>query len=222
MTMSTYQQEPPKSSFARPLAQLVIEHTATFDLPDGQVCPPLIERGAVWCVVRRGNDGHTLWRRTSLSTSPVTDWRPASGRSITRAERIMKMDMSKYSGGSFVKVADVKDGPIQEQIAVVKLGKWDRPNLVFESGGMLSVNATNNAELLKAYGKNSDDWIGKEIELYLGEIEFQNQPQEAVLVRPISPPLGAAERTKPLPEPEPAAKPKPQAGPPFDDDLPKW
>jgi hypothetical protein len=108
------------------------------------------------------------------------------------------MDMSKYSGGNFIKVTDVQDGPIQEQIAVVKLGKWDKPNLVFESGSMLSVNSTNNAVLMKAYGKNSDDWLGKAVELYLGQIEFQNQPQEAVLVRPISPPLSPAERTKPV------------------------
>jgi hypothetical protein len=38
------------------------------------------------------------------------------------------------------------------------------------------VNATNNRILMRAYGRNSDDWVGKEIELYLGEIEFQGTP----------------------------------------------
>jgi len=123
------------------------------------------------------------------------------------------MDTQKFSGGSFVKVANVKEGPIKERIGTVTLGKWDKPNLVFESGNLLSVNATNNQILMRAYGRNSDDWAGKEVELYLGEIEFQGTPREAVLVRPISPPLKPAERTKPLSEPKagrPEAKPEQQ------------
>jgi hypothetical protein len=134
------------------------------------------------------------------------------------------MDMQKFSGGSFIKVADVKDGPLKEQIAAVTLGKWDKPNLVFESGSLLSVNATNNQILMRTYGRNSDDWVGKEIELYLGEIEFQEKPQEAVLVRPISPPLKPAERTKLPPEqqqkPAPAPEvPKRDPGHPFNDPV---
>jgi hypothetical protein len=69
------------------------------------------------------------------------------------------------------------------------------------------VNATNNRILMRAYGRNSDDWVGKEIELYLGEIEFQGTAREAVLVRPISPPI---------------KKPKkpPEEPPPFNDEIP--
>ncbi len=53
------------------------------------------------------------------------------------------MDMRKYSGESFIKVDDVRDGPLQMQIAVIKEGKFDRPELVFESGEIFSLNATN-------------------------------------------------------------------------------
>jgi hypothetical protein len=44
----------------------------------------------------------------------------------------------------------------------------------------------------------SDDWIGKEIELSLGEIEYQGTPQEAILVSPISPPI--EKKTPPKPK----------------------
>jgi hypothetical protein len=44
---------------------LVIEHTVTCDLPDGQVCPPYFEDGVIWCVVKR-RSGQTLWRRIRL------------------------------------------------------------------------------------------------------------------------------------------------------------
>jgi hypothetical protein len=104
------------------------------------------------------------------------------------------MDMRKYSGETFIKVDDVRNGPIQVQIAVVKEGKYDKPNLVFETGEVLGLNSTNNRTLIRAYGPNSDGWIGKEIELYLGEIEYQGSMQPAVLVRPISPPIAAKEK----------------------------
>jgi hypothetical protein len=35
----------------------------------------------------------------------------------------------------------------------------------------------------------SDDWLGKEIELEVGEIKIRGEPQEVILVKPISPPI---------------------------------
>jgi hypothetical protein len=99
------------------------------------------------------------------------------------------MDMSKFSGETFLKVSDVKDGPLQEQIALVREGRFGKPDIVFESGSLFSINATNNRILCRAYGADSDAWAGKEIELYLGEIEFQKEMRPAVLIRPISPPI---------------------------------
>ena len=107
------------------------------------------------------------------------------------------MDMRKYSGSNFLKVDDVRAEPLREIVASVKIGKFDRPNMHFESGDCLSLNSTNTHTLIKAFGPNSDDWIGREIELHIGEIEFEGKPIDAILVRPISPPLAAAERTKP-------------------------
>jgi hypothetical protein len=107
------------------------------------------------------------------------------------------MDMRKFSGPTFLKVDDVRDGPLLRQIAAVREGKYDKPDLVFETGEMLSVNSTNNRILMRAYGSNSDDWLGKEIELVLGRVKFQGEPQEAVIVKPISPPIATVDRTLP-------------------------
>lgn len=107
------------------------------------------------------------------------------------------MDMRKFSSETFLKVDDVRDCPLQERIAVVKMGNFDRPDLVFENGDVLSLNATNNKILVRAYGPNSDDWIDKEIELFLGEIEYQKKMKESVIVRPVSPPLKRSAQTKP-------------------------
>ena len=98
------------------------------------------------------------------------------------------MDMRKYSGKIFIKVDDVRGGPIRVKIAAVKEGQYGKPDLVFENGDSFSLNATNNRILVQEYGQDSDDWINKEIELFLGEIEYQGEMQEAVRVKPISPP----------------------------------
>ena len=102
------------------------------------------------------------------------------------------MDMKKFAGEHFVKVNDVRDAPIQGHIAVIREGKYGKPDLVFESGHVLSLNATNTQTLICAYGTNSDYWVAKQIEMFLGEIKYQGSDHEAVLVRPISPPLKPA------------------------------
>ena len=97
------------------------------------------------------------------------------------------MDMREYIGATFIKVADVRDGPLRMQIAAIREGKFDKPDMMFESGEVLSLNATNTRILMRAYGQESADWIGKEIELAPGQTPFQGQLRDSVGVRPISP-----------------------------------
>jgi hypothetical protein len=100
------------------------------------------------------------------------------------------MDMSQYAGGKYPKVADIKEsGPFRATIVEVGVSeKYAKPELTLDDGSILSCNATNTNRLIRTYGVESDDWIGKEIEIDIGEIDYQGQPQEAVLVNPISPP----------------------------------
>jgi len=105
------------------------------------------------------------------------------------------IDMRKYASENFITVADVREGPLQMKIVDVREGKFDKPNLVFETSDILSLNATNRKTLVRAYGFTSNAWISKEIELFLGEVPVDNEPKEAVIVRPISPPLTTAEKT---------------------------
>ena len=100
------------------------------------------------------------------------------------------MDVSKYLGSTFLKVADVKvNGPIRVVIASIVEGKFDKPDLVFDDGTRLSLNVTNTRTLARAYGKDTAFWIDKEIELNVGETEYQGKPQESILITPISPPV---------------------------------
>jgi hypothetical protein len=133
---------------------------------------------------------HFGLRATSIreTTDTRQPRRSAARRKLSSAIRgDAKMDMRQFSGSSFYKVADVKkNGPVQEKIAGVAVGKFDKPDLVFESGSKLSLNATNTKTLIRAYGTDSEDWIDQTVELFEGEIEYQGKMQEAVLLRAIS------------------------------------
>jgi hypothetical protein len=94
--------------------------------------------------------------------------------------------MRKYSGEHFVKIDDVRSAPIQGQIVEVKEGKYDKADLVFESGDVLSLNATNTQILIRAYGTNSDYWVGKMVEMFLGKAKYNGTYNDSVLVRAIS------------------------------------
>jgi len=52
--------------------------------------------------------------------------------------------MRKYSGETYIKTVDVRGGPLRAKIAAVREGQYGRPDLVFETGEILSLNATNN------------------------------------------------------------------------------
>jgi hypothetical protein len=186
---------------AAPADILIVEYVETADMPDGQPLPPHIDDdGAVWHVVDRA-DASTRWRRVSLAENPRPDCRQVAGarkkmtrkftHKTTRRQRRISMDMRKFSSPTFLKVNDVRDGPLQLQIAAVNEGKYEKPDLVFETGETLSLNATNVKTLIRAYGPKSEGWTGKQIELTLGTVKFQGEPQDAVIVKPISPPIAA-------------------------------
>jgi hypothetical protein len=90
-------------------------------------------------------------------------------------------------------------------------GRFDKPNLEFNDGTLLSVNTTNARVLARKYGFESHDWIGKVVELKLGEIKYDGKPQESILIRPISPSVENK---------APPAKTEPGPGDDMSDDIP--
>ena len=120
------------------------------------------------------------------------------------------MDTRKYSSG-FIKPDHVRDGRRQERIiAVLESQKYTRLELELESGDQFSLNAANTKALQKAYGVESDDWLGHVIELSLGHYkDWKTDPpeeKETVVLRPISvrqpsPDNGGTKALQPMPRP---------------------
>jgi hypothetical protein len=105
--------------------------------------------------------------------------------------------LRKYGpANKFIKLEELHDKPpMRERIGLVKpeLGKFgERLVLTFEpSGRMLSLNKTSVGNLLRDFGEDDGDWIGKEVEVYAGEVKTENGPADAILVRAVDVPADA-------------------------------
>jgi hypothetical protein len=86
--------------------------------------------------------------------------------------------------------------PLRERIGLVKpeTGKFgERLVVTFEPSGMkLSLNRTSTRNLLRDLGEDDSDWIGKLVEIFVGEVTTNNGTMDAVLVRAAEVPVDAA------------------------------
>jgi hypothetical protein len=118
------------------------------------------------------------------------------------------MDARKYAS-KYVKPDNVRDGSIQTRVVnVFEDERYGRLMLELETGSQFALNDGNTNALIKAWGHNTDDWIGQELALELGTYkDWRDDPpteKETVKVRTISPAKtaqngGAPESKPPLP-----------------------
>ena len=106
------------------------------------------------------------------------------------------MDMRKYSAG-VVRPEDLYDGPRVEKIVNIsekETEKYTCAVLEFASGDQLYLWNNQARVLNNAWGYDSADWIGQEIELSLGHYTDKRTEteKENITVRAISPRKEAA------------------------------
>jgi hypothetical protein len=73
------------------------------------------------------------------------------------ADKVKTMqDATKYASTSFIKLEDVESGSITAMIVAVEEDtRYDKLNLILDSGRKFSCNKTNTTKLIRAFGK---DW----------------------------------------------------------------
>jgi hypothetical protein len=118
------------------------------------------------------------------------------------------MDARKYAS-RYVKPDNVRDGPIETRIVnVFEEEKYGRLALELETGSQFSLNDGNAQALIKAWGYDTDVWIGLTLLLELGDYTDRREDppakKETVRVRAISPTPGTTQNGS-----APAAKPLP-------------
>jgi hypothetical protein len=144
---------------------------------------------------------------------------------ITPKNEEKKMDARKFAS-KYVKPDTVREGPIQTRIiSIFESERFARPVLELETGSQFMLNETNVNILSKAWGHETDAWIGLELQLELGTYKDWNDDppteKETVKVRAISPAPakeaqnGSTPASKPLPPSRVIASPKD-----MDDEIP--
>lgn len=132
-------------------------------------------------------------------------------------ERKIDMELSSVYGGDSLKAADLQGAEPVVTIATVTVKEFDKGRkLVVTFVGKkkaLICNKTNANRIAFVHGTNTDNWIGKKIQLYTDLVDFQGKATEAIRVRPVK--QGAAARTTPAPAPAPSE----DDDAPFDDSV---
>jgi hypothetical protein len=101
------------------------------------------------------------------------------------------VDARQYAS-RYVKPDNVRDEPLQTRVVnVFEEERYGRLTLELETGSQFSLNDGNTNALIKAWGHDTDTWIGLELALELGTYkDWREDPpaeKETVRVRAISP-----------------------------------
>jgi hypothetical protein len=95
------------------------------------------------------------------------------------------MDARQYLS-KVIKPDTVRDAPILARIAnVFEEERYNRLCLELDSGAEFALNAGNTATLIKNFGSETDEWIGREVEFFLGTYKDwkMDPPEEKETVR---------------------------------------
>jgi len=93
------------------------------------------------------------------------------------------MDARKFAS-KYVKPDQVRDGPIRTRIVnVFEDDRFGRLTLELETGSQFGLNESNANVLIKAWGHDTDNWIGQELALELGTYKDFRTDEEKETVR---------------------------------------
>ena len=101
------------------------------------------------------------------------------------------MDISKAFPSNYLKADDLEGKAHELQIAECALewlgqgkDKEQKPVLFFEGAKKgLVLNVTNATVIREAYGKETNDWAGKPVEVYPTQVEFRGKLVDGIRVR---------------------------------------
>jgi hypothetical protein len=107
--------------------------------------------------------------------------------------------------------SDREIGRMTKSVAVNT--KFKKLDIDLSDGTVLSCNPSNVTRLIRAWGAESETRVGREIELSIGEVDYQGQPTETIVATPVGPPL---ENKAPVKKPPKRGN----AGGDLDDEIP--
>ena len=134
------------------------------------------------------------------------------------------MDINAAFPSNYMKAADLRGQTRQatiESVAMEPLGDGQPKPLVRFRGlpvGLI-LNRTNGTIIAAAFGPETNNWIGRTIELFPDQVPFRGQVVPAIRVRITAPAAPPSPEPAPVETQPPSLPPTPQAAIPFNDNL---
>jgi hypothetical protein len=133
----------------------------------------------------------------------------------------MHTNMNDYLTSNFIKAEDLEEGVIIEaRISSVSDREFEekgqatiKPIIRFEDGRGVVLNQTRLREMIKAFGPNPENWVGKTINVLRGTTLYSGRTVPAVEIDVETVPRLEASQPAPqlaAPETSPAPEPAPQ------------
>ena len=109
------------------------------------------------------------------------------------------MKASLFTAGQYLKAADLGGRAVQARINIVTAEDFDEgQKLVLHFAGKeqgMVLNKTNTSVVMDLYGDETDDWVGKVVEVFPTKVDYGGKLVDALRLRqPVAPaaPLEAA------------------------------
>ena len=98
------------------------------------------------------------------------------------------MIASQFTAGEHLRALDLNGQTVQVQISAVTVKDFDEgQKLVLGFVGRdqtLVLNKTNTNAVIDLYGGETDDWIGRDVEVYPTRVDFSGKQVDALRLRP--------------------------------------
>jgi hypothetical protein len=165
-----------------------------------------------------------LWALASLQDPCSASTHPSAKES--------DMDMREFLKATYITIAELNTGGgiPEASVAGAERGKkFDKPVLRLEVNGMprlVGLNKKSLANLCRAWGAESDDWVGRKVSVDIGPSPFGDDDSvDSIIVEPL-PETVEAEEEEVDPPSAPSKKRSPKAAvsstfeKPIDDEIP--
>src|SRR5262245_3143482 len=96
-------------------------------------------------------------------------------------------DISKDLAGDYIAASSLGEDVYQGIVAEVVRGQYQKWVLEFEDGKKRGLSKSNLKDMARAYGAETNAWVGKEVKLVVGELKVGGELKPSIMLTPVSP-----------------------------------
>ena len=112
------------------------------------------------------------------------------------------MNINEVFPSKYLRASDLAGKSVKvkiSKVAIEKMGEDNKPVIYFEGKQKgMALNKSNAQMIAAVYSPETDGWVGKEIKLYAGKVNFNGQMVDSLKVEVIPPSDGPDDSLPPF------------------------